>query len=502
MTDLLAFEKNPLAFIKYNFPWQQPGSPLVDKRIRKWQYALFAEITQHVQRQDFAINNDLPAQVYKEVIRSGRGIGKTAGLAMLANWMVSTHIGATVTATANTEGQLRTKTFPEFGRWFTMGLNAHWWNCEGMSISPQKWLADLAQTQLRIDPKYWGVDGQNWSEENSDSFAGTHNSYGLMVVFDEASGIPEPIWSVTNGFFTEVTPYRIWLGFSNPRRNSGAFYNRHMSPAFEKQWRKRKINALTVEDMDHSEHEAIIETYGADSDEAKVEVYADFPNAGRRQLISTTDVRDAQTRSLQHIRDDQAPIIIGVDPAPRGRTVIRVRQGRDGRSIPRVVLNGANNIGITNEVVRVFNRYEADAIVVDAGMGTGVIDELRRLTLGRPVYEVWFGSAATKTNGEWATMGGELWGELAKWLPGACIDDAKELFRDLTVRTWDWAGREDAKKVLISKKEMEKDGIPSPDDADALALTFYPKIPRRTRGRNARNRMPRIITDGIDEPQI
>jgi len=44
-----------------------------------------------------------------------------------------------------------------------------------------------------------------------------------MLVFDESSGIPDSIWSVAAGFFTEDTPNRFWLAFSNPRRTAGIF---------------------------------------------------------------------------------------------------------------------------------------------------------------------------------------------------------------------------------------------------------------------------------------
>ena len=45
-----------------------------------------------------------------------------------------------------------------------------------------------------------------------------------MVIFDEASGIPDSIWSVAAGFFTENILDRYWFAFSNPRRNTGYFF--------------------------------------------------------------------------------------------------------------------------------------------------------------------------------------------------------------------------------------------------------------------------------------
>lgn len=495
LEDVLSFAYDPLGFVEYVYPWRVKGTPLERFELKTWQRECLADIRDHVKEQQNIMDMDLwdLLRVFQELIASGRGTGKSALFGMLSNWMTSTHPGASVVVTANTESQLRTKTFPEFGRWFTMALNSHWWEPEAMAVRPAGWLASLVRDQLGIDTKYWSIVGQNWSEENPDAFAGVHNSYGLAVFFDEASGIPEPIWTVTRGFFTEQTAFRLWMGFSQGRRNNGAFYERFHSPVHKDYWRTRHLDARTVEGTDKSVYEEIINVYGPGSDQARVEVYGQFPEQGEGQLIPTSVVREAQQRDIGFSEDNDEPLILGIDPAPRGRTVLRFRQGRDAKSIPRRVLNGKDNTEIVDTVVELVNKYDPDAIVVDAGNGTGVIDELRKRR-GIHVYEVWFGSSSSSSTGEWALTGGELWAKMANWLPGGSIDDAQELFDDLTRRTWEWfGGREDNKKTLTSKRAMEKEGIPSPDDADALCLTFYPSLPRRNsrtrRGRGGAARM-------------
>ncbi len=54
-------------------------------------------------------------------------------------------------------------------------------------------------------------------------FFGVHSNYGVCLIMDEASGIPAPIYSVSEGFFSEPTADRYWFCFSNPRRNTGSF---------------------------------------------------------------------------------------------------------------------------------------------------------------------------------------------------------------------------------------------------------------------------------------
>lgn len=121
-----------------------------------------------------------------------------------------------------------------------------------------------------------------WSSENPDAYAGVHNYDGVMVIFDEVSGIDDAIWAVTAGFFTENTPNRFWLAFSNPRRNTGYFYECHNSK--RDFWQTKIVDARTVEGTDKAVYQQIIDEYGADSSQAAVEVYGDFP---LRAMISS-----------------------------------------------------------------------------------------------------------------------------------------------------------------------------------------------------------------------
>lgn len=470
-------------YCESQFPWGEPG-PLQQFRIRTWQRDIMRDIDGHMAaqiRKYGEIDSTDAFSVFQEVVVSGRGIGKSALFGMLNSWHLSSHVGASTLITANTETQLKTKTFPEQAKWFTLAMNSHWWEVGSLYIRPQPWLATTVKDQMKIDPKYWGAEGQNWLEDQPDAFAGTHNMYGLAVFFDESSGIPEPIWKVTKGFFTEKNPFRFWIGFSNGRRNKGAFFNRFHDPKLAKYWRGRHIDARTVEDVDKAVYEEIIEEYGADSDTARIEVYGQFPRSGEGQLIPTTDVDAARVRDIPPFLDENEPLILGVDPAPRsGRTVMRFRRGRDARSIAPTVLFGKDNNVIAGEVARLCQKYDPDAVAIDAGMGTGVIDILRK-QYHINVHEVWFVGKPDDSNAEFAYLGGQLWGKMRDWIEReGCIDDSAELRRDLCGRTWEFqGGRDSGKKVLNDKRQMQKDGIPSPDDGDALALTFYPNIPRR-----------------------
>ena len=487
MERILALRDDPLGFVHFVYPWGQKGTPLEHfAGPREWQAEELAALGRHMRDVRFAVDNDMPLPMYRMAFSSGRGPGKSALFGMIAHWHISTHIGAQTGVAANTEAQLRSKTFPEIARWITMAVNAHWFDVEGLRVNPAPWLAQqvarpAAEGGLGIDPKYWNIIGQTWTEENPEAFAGAHNSYGLLELFDEASGIPAGVWDTADGFFSDPTPYRFWLAASQMRRASGRFFDLFHNERFRAQWRSRMMTTVGMDGVDQEWVRRFIETHGAESDEVRIEIHGMAPKQGETQFIATDVVRGAQERTYEH-KDIGEPLIMGVDPAPRGRTVIRFRQGRNARDCAgkdtRVVMEGCDNIQIADRVAQLNQKWKPDAICIDFGMGTGVIDICRHTHKIR-VVEVRFGESPHSTKSEFATRSGELWGYIREWLPNGEIDRCDELFRDLTIREWRWSGREDNKKILETKEELRSRGYASPDDADALACTFAARVPRR-----------------------
>lgn len=465
--------ENPYNYVMFAYPWGKKGTPLEHvKGPREWQKKELLAIAAHIAENKNRILQGLTPLVYKSSTSSGRGIGKSALVAWLNNWMMSCHIGSMTIVTANTEAQLRDKTFAEVGKWLTLAINSHWFEKNSLSIKPAAWFKKIIEDQLQIDSSYYYAQGQLWSEENPDAFAGAHNMYGTLLIMDEASGIPHKIWSVSEGFFTEPILHRYWLNFSNPRRNTGAFFE-----CFHKMrnfWKRRNIDSRTVEGTDKQVYADIIAKYGEDSDEARVEVKGEFPRRGDNQFISTEVIQKAQTREL--FQDDHAALMMGVDPARFGddSTVIRFRQGRNARIIPPVVMKGADNMEVANKCAELITKYNPDAVCIDAGNGTGIIDRLKEM--GYKVYEVWFGSKANAE--EWANKRTELWADMREWLQGGCIDDSQELSDDLAGPEYKFQGSSD-RIMLETKEKMKERGLSSPDHGDALACTFAVKVARK-----------------------
>ena len=233
------------AFVMYAFPWGVKNTPLARfTGPRKWQREVLRDVTEHIKAQQGKVDFD----TIRAAVSSGRGIGKSALVSWLVLWMLTTRIGGSVVVSANSENQLRSVTWAELTKWSAMLINSHWWEISATKLVPAKWLTDIVEKDLKKGTRYWACEGKLWSEENPDSYAGVHNQDGMMLIFDESSGIPDAIWDVGAGFFTENTPDRYWFAFSNPRRNSGYFFECfNAKRAF---WKSRVVDARTVEDTD------------------------------------------------------------------------------------------------------------------------------------------------------------------------------------------------------------------------------------------------------------
>ena len=475
---------NPESFVLFAFPWGRKNTPLEKfKGPRAWQRKALREIAEFIRVNKDRIAHDELIEALRKAVASGRGVGKSALVSWLVLWMLSTRIGSSVIVSANSETQLRTVTWGELTKWATMSINAHWWEPSATKLAPASWLTALVERDLKKGTRYWGAEGKLWSEENPDSYAGVHNMDGMMVIFDEASGIPDSIWAVAAGFFTENILDRYWLAFSNGRRNTGYFYEA-VDGSKREFWSSDKIDARTVEDTDKSIYEQIIAEYGEDSDEARVEVYGEFPKSGDDQFIMPSVVDDAMRRP--RYKDMTAPIVVGVDPARGGMdsTVIVVRQGRDILSIKRY--KGDDTMTTVGNVIEAIDEFKPSLTVIDeGGLGYGILD---RLTEQRyKVRGVNFGWKA-KNPIMWGNKRAEMWGAMRDWVKTASIPQDRQLKSDLIGPT---KRPNSAGTIFLEgKKEMKSRGLASPDAADALAVTFA--FPVAHREYNSRNESRRV----------
>lgn len=204
----------------------------------------------------------------------------------------------------------------------------------------------------------------------------------------------------------------------------------------------------------------------------------DYEELSDRQLISAKLVENSMAHTPEP--DSTAELIMGVDVARYGKdkTVIAFRRGRDAYSEPWISLSKMDTMETAARVAQEYERVKPDALFVDeTGVGAGVVDRLRQL--GYEVHGVNFGSKPDNlTEAKVANKRAEMWVRLREWMrSGAAIPDDTELEAQLTSVEYKYDSNN---AILLEKKEdMLKRGLPSPDRADAIALTFAYPVQRR-----------------------
>lgn len=458
--DIAEFQHDPLGFVLYAFPWGKEGTELAKHTgPRTWQRDTLELMGESLR------NGATVEEAIQIATASGHGIGKSALVAMVILWALATREDTRGVVTANTEKQLVSKTWPELAKWHRMSVIRHWFTFTATA---------LYSTQSDHE-KTWRVDAIAWSLTNTEAFAGLHNEgKRVLLIFDEASAIPDEIWEVSEGALTDADTEILWLAFGNPTRNTGRF-----KECFGKRrhrWQHRQIDSRTVEGTNKAQLEKWVEDYGEDSDFVRIRVRGIFPRAGVSQLIGTDLVEDAQKRKVEVI-DPGAPFILGCDIARFGddQNVVRARQGRNARVMKPEKWRGMDTVYTAGRIATVIDRMNPDAVFIDGGgIGGAVVDILK--SRNYKVIEVNFGGKA-KNEQDFYNKAAEMYQAMKDWLPTAYLDDDSELADDLAGREYGFD--KDGRLQLEKKDDMKKRGLPSPDDGDALALTFAEPIQRK-----------------------
>lgn len=464
---LAEFRHDPLGAVLYGFPWGE-GELARFKEPRAWQCEELDRLGAHLQ------NPDTRFTTYRRAISSGHGPGKTTLLALLAWWNQSTFLDAMARITADTGAQLNTTIQPEFARWFRRAINAHWFDVMVSSIKPDD---DHHEST-------WRLDFMPWSSENPQAFAGKHNALRRMLFgFEEASEISDEIFKVTSGALTDADTEKIFFAISNCTKNTGAFYEAVFGNQ-KNRWSQRVIDSRDVEGCDLDEIKSwLTECDGnEDSDYFRVRARGLFPKGGSGQYIDLDTITRAQARAVHVLRDE--PLVAGCDFAWGGSAdnVVRFRKGNDARSIPPVRVKGEftrDPAVMTGKLADILSKsYNGERVAMlfcdSAGIAGPVAARVRALG-HKNIMEVNFGQDSTDR--KYVYRRDEMWGKLKAWLmAGGAIDKDPGLQGDLAKPQLvsDPMQRVKLESKELMMKRLKRAGIDSssPDDGDALALTF------------------------------
>ena len=456
---------DPLRFVLGAYPWGEPG-PLEredgpDDNQREFLISFGEELTAR------AFNGLDPVMPVKMAESSGHGVGKSALLAWICDFILSTRPHSDLTVTAGSWKQLESRTWPAIQFWTALCLTAPWFDVMESGIYAKG--ADALGTPFSAT---WKCQMQSCKEQNAQAFAGQHAKRATSgYLFDEASEIPDKVWETAYGGMTDGEPMIIALG--QMTGNTGEFY-RVCFGSLAARWNHRRVDSRTSRFTNKEKIDREILDYGIDSDFVRVRILGYPPNASELQYIDKGRIDLARKRVLVALPDD--PIIAGMDVSGGGKAwnVIRFRQGLNGDVLPPWRLAGEKDpdrsvrIAHCAELLRDRRPgHHIAALFVDAAFGAAIVVRLQALGFTN-VHEVKFGGDSPDHHQ--ANMRAFMYAKAKEYLLLGSLPDEDALCEQLAMPGYHLNSR--SQLVIESKADMQARGETSPDDGDAFVLTF------------------------------
>lgn len=403
-------------------------------------------------------------------IRSGHGCGKDGSISVAIIWFMVTRAFAKVACTAPTNRQLMDILMSEISKWLRQSTVSEDFTVKKDSIvandAPKEWWVRFISPSVRAT-----------KEEQAETLAGLHGDH-LLIVVDEASGVPDPVFIPLEGAMTQPDNMVILIG--NMTKNHGYFYDTHFHNEMSKDWHKIHWDSRESSLVDPSMPEYFAKKYGVESNVYRIRVMGEPPLQDEDTLIPLWAAEQCIGNYFDVAEDE--PLYLGVDVARYGDDASIIMPRRGLKIFPWETYRKLNTIDLGGFVSQTYQEMDASGCAIDViGVGAGVADWLEKHNL-RNLYpvnvstsssditkydrlrdELWvkvrdncmlgmYSFPDTKVNGETETLGQQLANELA------------------TVR---YKFNKHGGYVIESKRDLKARGIASPNIADALCLTEY-----------------------------
>lgn len=326
------------------------------------------------------------------------------------------------------------------------------------------------EAELTITFKNNGAKIKLFGADNPDALRGVRLD---GAVLDEVAQMKPEVWD--DIIQPALSDRKGWAIFIGTPSGINMFSEKFYKAKTLKDWSSALFTVYDTDAIDPEEVERLKRDMASSS--FAREYMCDFAAAGEDQLISMGDIEIAANRIYPLNHFDYAPRIIGVDPARFGddSSVIIKRQGL--QLFEPIAFHGMNNMELADQVAYHISSWQPDAVFIDAGNGSGVIDRLRQLN--HEVIEVPFGGKAIDP--KYLNKRCEMWDGVKQWIAeGGAIPNHQRLKQDLaTPRYWYSTGK--GQMIVEPKDDIKARGLPSSDYGDALCLTFAMPVAPKNR---------------------
>jgi hypothetical protein len=434
----------------------------------------------------------------KTAVKSCHGPGKSFTAATATAWWLGTHRpgDAVVVTSAPTGRQVKAILWKEIGRAQSQGQlpgrtnQTEWY----MTVpSGKEELVAFGQKPADLDPA---------------AFQGIH-ALALLVIFDEACGMPKALWDAALTLMTNEECR--FLAIGNPDDPTSHFaevckpgsgWAVHTIPVWETphftgeevpqdvaarlvswswvedarknwaprwRWSEDRLRCLPPVEIDPTDEKAI--TSSADP-LWFAKVLAEFPALGGPQsLLQEAWIEEAQERSLKRGK----PHTLGVDVGAGGdSSTVADRQG----PVVRIVHEDHNpdtmqtcgRVVSLRRAAKASSKAEVEVRVDEIGIGKGIVD--RSAELGENFLGVNVGQAPIDSE-HFANLKAEAWWGVRERFASGDIDiDAEDHALANELASLRYKRTSSGKLQIESKQDALRRGIPSPNRAEALMLSF------------------------------
>lgn len=403
-----------------------------------------------------------------------KGPGKTAALAWIGLYFVSTRPHSKVACTSITGANLDDCLWPEFPKW--------------MKRSPflmAKFVVRGESIEAIESPETWFISRRTWKEDTdpqqqANSLAGLHADYAMWLI-DEVSDIPDGVVQAAEGVLNSGIETRIVI-CGNPTRTEGPL------------WRACKVEAhlwfviyITGDPDDPKRSPRIdidiarekIAKHGREDYLVMVNILGQFPKRQADKLLDIQDCLVAAQRELEERAYHREAKVLGADVGRFGgdASVIAPRQGRVLFRLKD--FHGLDGPEFGEQIIKFANTWGADGGFFDGGgVGASVEDFMKRSTHAGTVRPINFGSAALEPH-KYLNRRAEMYVKAKEWvLSGGCLPDDPLLHAELAAPKFWYDNKQ---RVCLEPKDDIKARLGrSPDRADAFVLTFAGPVRPRT----------------------
>jgi hypothetical protein len=412
-------------------------------------------------------------------VRACQGPGKTFGIAVAAHIWGFAYDPLVIPVIAPKKEHVKTRFFGEFRR------------IAGRAIPGYLQLLNM---QIGAERVAWGDDPVNHfliaeTGVQPENIQGLRRP-NMLTLVDESSGVAERLFPVIEGnTFGAENFVTVLIG--NPTRNTGTFADSHLKERLAGDYYRMHVGPDKSKRIPPESIERMIRKYGRTSPVVLVRCFGEFAADDANQIIALAWIADALQRDFD--TDGSLPRLrVTIDAADGGddETVVTVARHFDSHT--RILKQKSFSFGLEKaqiegadageQMFKAFGgRKDIDDFVVDAsGVGTGMAGEL----YDRGYRVIRYKGGEGSDNAEkWKNRRTQSYlvardafrDGLISFEPDA-VDDVEELEAQLCSVKRKISG-DDRIEELVTREEMRREGIKSPDRADSLVMQFATQAP-------------------------